>query len=61
MKILNLNIDNIKSKDDYYFFNDKKCVAIPKHLKYWDNYDLTKYSQYCHKKFIQKIKTINYN
>lgn len=61
MKMLNLDIDNKKAEDKYHFFDDKKCIAVPEHLKYWDNYDLTNYAKYCHMKLIHKIKTINYN
>lgn len=59
VKIKNTNETLCKNK--LHFYRNNKCIIVPEHMKYWSNYDLTKYSEYCHKKFINNLENINNN
>jgi hypothetical protein len=44
-----------------FYFKDKKCIIVPKHIEFWDNFHIIPYAEYAERKFIYNLKQINYN
>lgn len=59
--LINREIKETISNHKLFFYKNNKCIIVPNHMKYWCNYDLTKYCEYCDRKFVFNLKNIGQN